>query len=86
MNFIERILTQMGIAKLFNAIDGYKTYILAALNVAAALAGHFWGPIQIAGGTIPKESWNDVWAVVNATGFVTLLRHGISKSGPGGTS
>lgn len=84
MNFIERWFAQMGITKLFDAIDGYKTYSLAGLGVVIALVGHFWGPVTLPGpfGTIPKESWNDVWSAVNASGLIAFLRHAISKATP----
>lgn len=80
MNFIERWVIEMGINKVFAAIDGSKTYILAGLGVVVALLGHFWGPINVAGATIPKESWNDVWSALQASGIVAALRHGIQKS------
>jgi len=74
----------MGITKVFDAINGYKTYILAGLGIVIALVGHFWGPLNIAGGTIPKESWNDVWSAVQASGIIAALRHGIAKNAPQG--
>ena len=70
------------LTSLWNKIDGSKTYILAGLGIVVALIGHFWGPLNVAGATIPKESWNDVWAAVQASGIVAAIRHAISKAIP----
>lgn len=82
IGLIERMVIQMGLNKAFNAIDGSKTYIIAGLGVVIVLAGHFWGPFSLAGGTVPKESWNDVWQALQASGIVASIRHGISKVTP----
>jgi len=79
MNFIQKILAQMSLTKLFDAINGRKTYLLALLNVVVAVMGHYWGPFHLAGGIVPKESWNDVWGVINTSGFIAFFRHGVSK-------
>ena len=81
MNFIERMVIQMGLDKIVSAIDGYKTYVLAGVGIVVALVGHFWGPVTIAGAQIPQESWSDVWKVVYASGIISALRHGVSKAG-----
>lgn len=80
VNLIQRWVIQMGIAKVFDFIDGYKTYILAGFGILIALVGHFWGPVTVSGTTIPAQSWADVWKVVYASGIITFLRHGIQKS------
>lgn len=72
----------MGLEKLFNAIDGKKTYILATIGISVSLAGHFWGPFNLAGGTVPKESWSEVWKTVYASGLIAFLRNGVSKAVP----
>jgi hypothetical protein len=79
VGFLERIGAQLMLGKLFGAIDGYKTYLIAGISIVVVLAGHFWGPFPLAGGIVPKESWNDVWAAVQASGIIAALRHGISK-------
>ena len=48
---------------ILNALDGYKTYILAAIGVLVILANHFLGPVP---GT-PGDSANwlsDIWAML----------------------
>lgn len=81
MNFMERMVAQMTIDELVSKIDGSKTYILAGVGIVVALVGHFWGPVTVAGTTIPAESWGDVWKVVYASGIISAMRHGIEKSG-----
>jgi hypothetical protein len=79
MNFLERWYLEMGLDKVFAAINGYKTYVLAGVGIVVSLVGHFWGPVTLAGGTIPTQSWSDVWKVIYASGIISALRHGISK-------
>ena len=73
------------LANLFAAVQGKKTYILAALGAIVAIVGHFWGPITIAGTTIPAESSQDMWKAIWAVASLASLRHGISTSTQGGT-
>lgn len=80
VNFIERWAIQMGLTKFFDFINGKKTYILAGFGIVVALVGHFFGPVTVAGTTIPAETWADVWKVVYASGLVGFLRHGVQKS------
>lgn len=68
------------LTKLFDAVSGYKTYILAGLGVTLALAGHFFGPFQVAGQTIPQFSWGDVWNTVWNGGLFSALRAGVAKT------
>lgn len=86
MNSVEEWMVkkevQMGIDKFLSSIDGYKSYILAAIGILVSLVGHVWGPITIAGAQIPQQSWSDVWKVVYASGVISALRHGISKNTP----
>ena len=89
MNFLERKLIQEEIqimlTKLADSVNGSKTYILAVVGIIIALVGHFYGPLQIAGTTIPAESWGDVWKVIYASGLIGSFRHAISKNAPATT-
>lgn len=84
MNFIERWIIEKGatqmLTKLWSALSGYKTYILAGLGIVVSVAGHFWGPFQVAGQTVPQLSWGDVWQVVWQSGLFSALRAGVAKS------
>lgn len=68
-------------SKLFAAIQGYKTYILAVVGIIVAVVGHFWGPITIGSVSIPQMTWDQVWAVVWNGGLFAALRHGVENSG-----
>lgn len=68
------------LTKVWNALSGYKTYLLAGVGVAVALTGHFAGPVQVGSLTIPAMSWNDVWNVVWNGGLFSALRAGVSAS------
>jgi len=68
------------ITKLWTALSGYKTYLLSAIGIAVALAGHFWGPIQIGALSVPAMSWGDVWNVVWNGGLFSALRAGVAKT------
>lgn len=61
------------LTKLWNALDGWKTHILAGVGILIALIGHFWGPFPIAGLTIPQFSWDEVWKVVWNGGLFSAL-------------
>lgn len=63
--------------KLWGALDGYKTYILAGLGIFVAVAGHFWGPFSIGNLQVPAFTWGEVWNLVWNGGLVAALRHGI---------
>jgi hypothetical protein len=84
MNFIKKWIVEKGaqniMGKLFGAIDGYKTYILAAFGILVAVVGHFWGPFNIGSVTIPAMTWNEVWNIVWNGGLFALLRNGVSKA------
>ena len=62
-----------------SAIDGYKTYILAAIGIIVAVVGHYWGPLQIGQVTVPQFSWNDVLGIAWKSGVIGALRHGYGK-------
>lgn len=69
--------------KIWQALDGYKTYTLAGLGILVALCGHFWGPIALPGGTaVPQMSWNEVWSIAWNSGLFAALRHGMEPSHP----
>jgi len=72
------------LGNIFNAIQGKKTYILAGLGAIVAVVGHFWGPLNIAGTTIPQVATPDMWKAIWAVGSLASLRHGVSTS-QGGT-
>jgi hypothetical protein len=67
---------------LFEKIDGYKTYGIAALGILVSLAAHFWGPFHFGPVQIPQLSWAEVWDVVWNGGLFAALRSGVTKSGP----
>lgn len=64
---------QTMLTKLWGGLEGSKTYALAVLGILVALIGHFWGPVDIAGQTIPKMDWSQVWQVVWASGLFSAL-------------
>lgn len=61
------------LTKLWSALEGYKTYVIAGISVAVALVGHFWGPINIGNQQIPVYSWPDVWNVLKISGLFSAL-------------
>lgn len=61
------------LTKLWTALDGYKTYTLAALGILIALTGHFWGPYNLAGQTIPQFTWPQVWDTIWTSGLFSAL-------------
>lgn len=83
-NFLVRFIIEKGgikmLTKVFEALKGSKTYVLAVLGILVAVAGHFWGPINIGTLTIPQMSWNEVWAIVWNGGLFAALRHGVDNS------
>lgn len=52
-------------------LDGNKTYIVAAIYIAAVIAEHY----------LPGPNWEAIKGVIAGFGLVTL-RHGISTSQP----
>lgn len=69
--------------ELMAKLSGYKTYITLILGIVVAVAGHFWGPIDLPGpADIPymdaKTMWEAIW--MGLTGV--FMRAGIAKSGP----
>ena len=77
--FLERKLKNM-LTKLIHAVEGSKTYILAALGVSVAVLGHFFGPFSIGTLTVPAFSWNEVWDIVWNGGLFAFLRMGVKKT------
>jgi hypothetical protein len=67
----------------FNALQGKKTYVLAALGAVVAVVGHFWGPLSLAGQTIPAITSDDMWKAIWAVASLASVRHGISTSNGG---
>ena len=59
--------------KVWAAIDGYKTYILAGLGILIAIAGHFWGPFNLGDLTVPAFSWGEVWKIIWSGGLFSAL-------------
>lgn len=76
---IERKGAQM-LTKLWGALDGSKTYLLASLGIVVALAGHFWGPFNLGALSVPAMGWSDVWTVVWQSGLFSALRSGVAKT------
>ena len=78
-NFLVRWLIQLKgesmLTKLFDALKGYKTYVLAVVGIVVALVGHFYGPVQLGSLSIPQMSWGDVWQVIWTSGLFSALRH-----------
>ena len=73
------------LANALNALQGRKTYILAALGAVVAVVGHFWGPITLAGQTIPAIPTQDMWKEIWAVASLASVRHGITTSQGGPT-
>jgi len=69
--------------KLWNFVDGKKTYVTSALTIVIALVGHFWGPLIIGPGqgilTIPSVGWNGVWTAISVGAFGTSLKSALTK-------
>lgn len=68
------------LTNIWNKVNGYKTYILAASGVLIALIGHFAGPSDLGPITIPYLSWTQVWDVVWNGGLFAALRNGVAKT------
>lgn len=68
------------LTNIMNAVQGKKTYILAVLGAFTAVVGHFWGPLSIAGTSIPQVATPDMWKAIWAVASLASLRHGISTS------
>ena len=66
--------------KLWANLSGYKTYILAAVGVAIALVGHFFGPAQIATIKIPSIDLPSVWNISWVASLFAALRNGMEKT------
>lgn len=68
------------LTKVWTALEGYKTYLLAGLGIVVALAGHFWGPFQLGALSVPAMTWTEVWNVIWNGGLFAALRSGVSKT------
>lgn len=84
MNFVVKWLierkVQVMLNKLWVALDGHKTYLLAVVGVLIAVAGHFFGPFTVGSLQVPQFSWGEVWAIVWNGGLFSALRHGAEKA------
>lgn len=82
MNSLKQWIIKLEVGKMltniFNAMQGRKTYILAGLGALVSVVGHYWGPLSIAGQTIPQVSTDDMWKAIWAVASLASLRHGIS--------
>ena len=76
--FIERRIQDM-LTKLWTALDGSKTYLLALGGIVVALIGHFWGPVTVGPVQIPHLDWSGVWPIVYNSGLFAALRHGVGQ-------
>lgn len=65
--------------KLLDAVKGYKTYLLAVLGILVAVIGHFWGPLNIAGQTIPQITTDEMWKLIWNSGLFAAVRHSIGE-------
>jgi len=70
------------LTKIWMALDGYKTYSLAALGILVGLCGHFWGPFNLGALTVPQFSWPEVWSIVWNGGLFAALRNGVGNTTP----
>jgi len=68
------------LTKMMDAVQGRKTYILAVLGAIVAIAGHFFGPLSLAGQAIPQIPTDEMWKAIWAVASLASLRHGISTS------
>lgn len=84
MNFVTKWIIEWRmkgmLTKAFDSVDGYKTYITAAVGVVAALVSHFYGPIQIGKDVlIPQVSWSGFFDILWNGALFGAVRNGISK-------
>jgi hypothetical protein len=68
--------------KIMSLLDGWKTYITAALGIIMVVVGHFWGPLSLGGIEIPYVEAGAMWQVIWAALTGIFLRQGVAKSGP----
>lgn len=84
LNWIKKYFIQREVEKIMprfmDALQGKKTYILALLGVLVAIAGHFWGPLDIGAVHIPQFSWDQIWNIIWNAGLFGTVRHGIANS------
>ena len=66
-----RIMTMFDSIK--ESLEGKKTYITAGLGILVSLVGVLFGPIDVAGMTIPALSWGDFWKVLWTSGLFSFL-------------
>lgn len=77
MDFIKKWLLENGgkimLTKLWDALEGYKTYVLAVIGILVAVAGHFWGPFSLGSVQVPTFTWNEVFNVIWTSGLFSFL-------------
>jgi len=61
-------------------VEGKKTYITAAAGILVAFVGFLFGPIDLAGVSIPAISSNELWKLVWEAALVVFIRNGVSSS------
>lgn len=59
--------------KLWVALDGSKTYLLAIVGILVALAGHYFGGFSVGSLQVPAFTWNEVWGIVWSGGLFSAL-------------
>ena len=80
-NFVIKLILKRKVKamldKLTSKLSGYRTYITATVGILIALVGVVFGPIDLAGVSIPKITFNDFFKVVWEAALVVFLRKGI---------
>lgn len=70
--------------ELMSKLSGYRTYGVLILGALIAIAGHFWGPIDLPGEVmdIPVIESKEMWAAIWGALVGIFMRKGVADSGP----
>lgn len=60
-------------------LDGYKTYVVQALAIAIGVVSFVWGPVDVAGVTLPKIEFKELLEILQIGGGLTFLRSALKK-------
>jgi hypothetical protein len=87
MNFIEefigKAIVKKGLRRLeeMKFLTGYKTYITAFLGIFIVAVGYLFGPVDIAGITIPHIDLDSGVKLVWAALMAIFIRSGVKQGG-----
>lgn len=68
------------LGNLASKLTGYKTYITAGIGILTVVVAHFFGPLTIAGTTLPPVSTDEMWKSIWEGIMAVTIRHGVSTS------